>query len=663
VLIVAFHFVSFGGPALDRAFFDNASRHPFRPTPVPAASALVLIDESTLKVLSETKGMRWPFPRSVFASLIAALDRAGAAHIVMDFNFFEHSEDPAQDLILAGVAAATPRTVLGSSREHYPVFWDQPFRQAHSRFFRTRRTGNTDYDPDEDGVMRRYRIQGSLAAAAFDQPPAAAGGLLRWHGNLDQLRAKGVPVLPAASFIEPGLSLLARLEEKVPDWSPEGVGAALAAEPAFTGEAATVVRGRTVFVSANASGTYDLKQLPVGKLEPGLLLHRTAWTNLVDDNFIAEIPRSAALLASGVVAALVLLLAGRWPGLTVPAVGAFGFVVLLLPGAYAGISYGCFFAPATPAAAAIVTLLGVAAESFWAERARKREIQALFGAYVDQEVVEQFVKDPDLIQLGGEWREATVFFSDLVGFTSLSEKLPAKQMLTVVNAYLEETSECLLNHGAYVDKYIGDAVMAVFGVPKALPNHALAACLAALEAQRLVEGVNARYGAAAGVQLAVRIGLNSGELLVGNVGSSRKKSYTVMGDTVNLASRLEGANKAFHTDILIGPETARRIQGELVTRPLARLRVKGKLEAVEVHTVLGRPGDLTPALRDFVAAYRAGYDAYVDRRFEEAVAAFARAEKFQSGDLTTGRLREESQRYSLAPPPADWEPVLILESK
>jgi adenylate cyclase len=236
-------------------------------------------------------------------------------------------------------------------------------------------------------------------------------------------------------------------------------------------------------------------------------------------------------------------------------------------------------------------------------------------------------------------------------------------MVEIVNAYLDETSECLLNHGAYVDKYIGDAVMAAFGVPQPLPDHALAACRAALDAQRLIVGINARYAETVGVRLAMRIGLNTGELIVGNVGSSRTKNYTVMGDTVNLASRLEAANKVFGTGILLGEETARRAQGVFATRPLARLRVKGKLEAIEVHTLLGVTGTLSARDQEFLAAYRAGYEAYVNGRFAEAAAALTRADGIMPDDLTTLRLREESIRYAQTPPPAGWEPILTLEAK
>jgi adenylate cyclase len=235
-------------------------------------------------------------------------------------------------------------------------------------------------------------------------------------------------------------------------------------------------------------------------------------------------------------------------------------------------------------------------------------------------------------------------------------------MVEVVNAYLEETSECLHNHGAYVDKYIGDAVMAVFGVPAALPDHALAACRAALEARQALARINTRY-AAIGVELEVRIGLNTGEMIVGNLGSSRKKNYTVMGDAVNLASRLEGANKEFGTNILLGETTARAVAGRMATRPLTRLRVKGKLVAVEVHELVGVPEDLTPGERDFLAAYNPGYTHFAARRFAEAAVDFDRALALRPDDAVTRELLRQARLYADQPPPAHWEPILILESK
>lgn len=662
VLLLGFYFSPFG-LALDRAFFDAASRHPLNKPPLPADSALVLVDEQTMAAMSE-KGVRWPFPRVVFAQLLLALHQAGAAHVVVDFTFLEESAAAEQDLLLAEVAAGTPSVVLARTARQYPVFWSKEFIASHQPLFAKPRTGLVDFQADDDGVARAYAPDGSLAAAVLPQVKSPKGGMLRWHGGLEQIGARGVPVLSAAPYIEAGRPMLERIAGAAPDLGPEDIGRALRAEPRLTGPLANAVKGRTVFIGANASGTFDVKPMPVGKIEPGVLLHWTAWTNLAAGGFITAMPRPLMLLAA-LLAAMAIVWSGRHQvALQAPVAMTFGLVVVLLGGAYTLLSFGWFVPPATAVAACVLTLLGVVAESFWREQARKREIQGMFGAYVDPGVVAQLVRDPASIRLGGERREATVFFSDLVGFTDLSEKLrdQPERMVEVVNAYLEETSECLHRHGAYVDKYIGDAVMAVFGAPAALPDHALAACHAALEARRALAEINLRY-AAIGVSLEVRIGLNSGEMIVGNLGSSRKKNYTVMGDAVNLASRLEGANKEFGTHILLGENTARAVAGRMATRPLTRLRVKGKLVAVEVHELVGRPEELTAAQRDFLAAYHAGYAHYVIREFAEAAPHFGRALALAPADTVTDELFRRAQRYTTQPPAPDWEPILTLHSK
>jgi len=671
VLVVAFHFSAVGG-ALDRAFFDAASRHPLRPPPLPKNSAFVLIDEDTMTAMS-VQGVRWPFPRIIFAQLIAALHLAGAEKVVVDFTFFEES-DAMQDQLLAGVAAAAPSVVLARTAERPPVFWPASFVAAHPQYFRTPRTGSVDFPADVDSVARAYVVPGSLARAALPHPVDAPGGLLRWHGGLYQhdpkarqseISAKGVPVLSAAQFIAAGRPVIERLANAAPDLDVTALGAALAAEPPLTGQTADLVRGKVVFVGASASGTYDLKPTPIGKVEPGILLHWTAWTNLMTGGFITALAWPFVFGAAFLAGSTVFFSGKNRSSLVAPTVTAVLAVTVVLGGTYAALSAGWFLAPAAPVMAVALVLLGVVAENFWREQRRKRDIQSMFGAYVDPAVVANLVRNPDSIRLAGERREGTVFFSDLVGFTDLSEKLKDQPELMVeaVNAYLEVTSDCLHREGAYVDKYIGDAVMAVLGVPQALPDHALAACRAALEAQNSIVGVNARYAAPIGVQLAVRIGLNTGEMTVGNLGSSRKKQYTVMGDTVNLASRLEGANKAFDTGILLGEETARRVQEAMVTRPLARLRVKGKLQAIEVHTLHGAVGTLPADEKEFVETYRAGYAALVERRYAEAVTALSRALALVPDDLSTRRWHTEATTFLSTPPPPDWEPVISLDSK
>ena len=663
LLVLAFHVSPFGA-ALDRAMYDIASRHPLRRSPVPPGSALVLIDEATMSAASKL-GMRWPFPRTAFAGLIAALDRAGAGRIILDFTFFEETERAEFDLILAGIAAALPNVTLGRTEKRTPVFWNDAYVAAHPVLFKKPRSGVTDFHPDEDGVARHYHVPGSLAALAFDPPANSRSGLLRWHGGFADLKARqDVPVLSAARFLVRGNELIRRIVTASPSLTPEELGHALAAEPAITDdEAVSAIRGRTVFVGANASGTFDLKPTPVGKLEPGILLHWTAWANLAGSGFITPVPRVTALAVAVLGGLLIVGVARVRAGVAVPAIVALAFSVFIFGAAYAGISAGGFLPPATPILAAVLTLLGVAAESFWIEQRRKREIEAMFGSYVDPAVVSLLIRDPEAIRLGGERREATVYFSDLAGFTDLSEKIPPEQLVGIINRYLQEMSECLLAHHAYVDKYIGDAVMAVFGAPQRTTDHALDACRSAVAARQVLARLNEEFARTHGHTLGMRIGINTGEMIVGNLGSERKRNYTVLGDAVNLASRLEAANKEFGTDILLGDRTARAVGEHFATRPLTRLRVKGKVEAVEVHELVGALDGLTPAQREFLAAYRTGYRSHAGRDFAAAVAAFRQAQALAPHDRVTAELLRTAAKFAQTPPSADWEPILILETK
>jgi adenylate cyclase len=648
---------------LDRAFFDAIARNPpaFHREPLPPDSALVLIDDHTMDdVGREPLAMRWPFPRSAFAGLIAALDRSGARRIVMDLTFLDRGDRAEFDLILAGTAAAVPSVILGRTEREVPAFWEADYQQAHPSFFSEPRMGIVDLHPDSDGICRTYSVENSLAALAMEHPTSVPGGRVRWHGGIESLRKQGVPILSAGPLIEEGIGIIYRVLDQAPGMSPEEIGAALSKEPRLTNPTAALLKGRTVFVGASASGTFDLGALPVGRIEPRVLLHWTAWANLVGNGFIRSNGWSVPVLTA------LAILSIFWAGmsrssLTGPGLACGAWVFGVYFGSYASTAYGIWIPPATPAIAALMTLLGVVAESFWEEQRRKREVAALFGSYVDPAVLTELLRNPSAIRLGGERRVATVCFLDLAGFTDLSEKLSSEQLIAVVNAYLEEMSNRLFPFGAYIDKYIGDAVMAVFGVPLPLADDALAACEAGLAAQAAMEGINRSIGVG-GIKLSMRIGINTGEMIAGNVGSSRKTNYTVLGDSVNLASRLEGANKRFKTSILIGEETAVRVGGRLEVRPLAQLRVKGKKKAVEVYELVGSPASLHETTMEFLRIYREGYAFYCAGKFDLAARAMERARSLSPEDCMTQEILKNSLDYLQRPAPPDWN-ILELDSK
>ena len=345
-----------------------------------------------------------------------------------------------------------------------------------------------------------------------------------------------------------------------------------------------------MFVGANAAATFDAIATPLGAPEPGVILQWNAYANLQVGDFIRaglgaiELDHGPA----GVGAAG----AGREKR---PQPGQAGDhpwrqSCQQWPWPVPGFLCWHLVAPGLTMTAALIGFTLVAAENFRVEQARKQEIQGWFGAYVSPAVVDRLLANPDAINLGGEQRELTIMFSDIAGFTTISERLQPAALVTLINRFLEGQTERIIDCGGYLDKYIGDAVMAVFGSPEHLENHALAACQAALACRVALEELNDEIEEKYGLRLGMRTGINTGPVVVGNVGSTRKRNYTVLGDAVNLASRLEGANKQTGTAILLGPQTAADVAGAMVLRPVARLQVKGKTQAAEVFELIAEHG-------------------------------------------------------------------------
>lgn len=695
--------------SLDRAWFDFLQRKTARLAPVPEDTALVLVDEESMAVIGrDPYGYRWPWPRDIFAAMLAGLHQAGAKAIVVDMIFLEGSEDPMKDAVLGAVAAGLPEVTLGAmpprgqKPEALPAIWSEPMPSKYATHFAGRaRWGYVRSLPDDDSVIRRYVCGRSLVEAALGRPPdgaATTARLVRWRGALADIkethaqdgtvapvrRGRGVPVIPAANFVSAGMKsidlLNTRLEEAI-SAVPEGgrvpelyelldpaearqiVEAAPQPDRKGLQDSFALVRGRTVFVGSSAAATFDLVATPCGAPEPGVMLHWTTHASYLSTGFIRETGPMASGAAMAVIVALLGWVARGGVGISKPALVAGGGVVLALGGSVAAFLGNVWFAPMLPVAGAAASFGAVAVHSFLLERARKKEIQGWFGSYVSPAVVKQLVQNPDSLKLGGEKRELTIFFADLANFTTLSESMPPEELVPLINSVLESLTEGVLQHGCYVDKYIGDAIMGVFGSPEPLENHALSACRAALESMRRLDKLNERIERTHGRRLGMRIGVNTGDAIVGNVGSTKKRNYTVLGDAVNLASRLEGANKEFHTGILIGPKTAAQLGGALVTRPVAQLKVKGKKQAVEVHELIGEPDSLDEGARRFLAAYGDGYAAYCQRRFAEACRAFATAATLRPDDFLATRYAEETQRLADSPPPSDWEPILELHTK
>jgi adenylate cyclase len=309
-----------------------------------------------------------------------------------------------------------------------------------------------------------------------------------------------------------------------------------------------------------------------------------------------------------------------------------------------------------PSLALAFTYVAVSVQHFVAVERETRETRRVLDLYLSPALARELSARPDMLKLGGEKSERTVLFSDIKSFTSISERLDPEDLVELLNLYLGDMTDIVFAHDGMLDKYIGDGLMAVWGAPIPQADHAVLACRAALGMVDRLRQVN-EHGASRGwPKLEIRIGLNSGQMVFGNMGSARHLSLTVMGDNVNLGSRLEGINKLYGSMIIASEATVDAAGGEFVMRELDWVRVRGKKQSVRIFELLGplaERGRWEPILKHFetgLAAYRA-------RRWQEAAEAFARASEARGGDGPSNLYRSRCQQLMQREPQKDWEAV------
>ena len=296
------------------------------------------------------------------------------------------------------------------------------------------------------------------------------------------------------------------------------------------------------------------------------------------------------------------------------------------------------------------------ATSYQIEGKARRRLRAVFNRYVSPVVISQILARREDLELEGQEVPGTALFSDLKDFTTFSERLPPREVVAFLNEYFSLTSAVIMEHGGLIDKYIGDAIMAVFGAPVPSRLHAAQACDAALELQR-------RLAASGRPAWETRVGIHSGPMVVGNIGSPQRLDYTAIGDTVNLASRLEGANKLFGTALLVSEAVLQEAGGGFESRELDLLVVKGRSQALRIYELMGRQGEVADELLVCKRRFEAGLRLYRERDFVKALAAFEALLDVRPGDGPSRLYRERCRALLLEPPSTDWDGMHHLTSK
>lgn len=698
-----------------RSFDIYQMIQPREPTAQPAV--IVDIDDASLE-----KHGQWPWPRTLIATLVGKIAGAGAAAIGFDVVFPEpdrttprrladelpelseelraalrkvrdHDEILAETIarsrVVLGLSAYNPRQ--GARRESFaakasfatvggdpkPFLVEYPDLLANIGPLEKAAAGRGMFTvlPDVDGLIRKVPV---LLIANGELLPSLSLDLLRVATGkttyLVRTGANGVESVAVAGLrlpVDPNGNLWVH-------FSPHRRDRYVSAADVLSGKVpAALFAGKLALIGTSASGLLDLRATPVDPAMPGVEIHAQLLEGILTNSLLKRPDYAVGSeLLLGLVAGLgIIAFAPVLGAVTVFTMG------LALAALLAGVSWyyfssqGLLIDVTYPLLSSFMVFLTMLSVNYFREEARRRQVREAFSQYLSPDLVEQLAENPDKLVLGGETREMSILFSDVRDFTGISEscKSDPQKLTQLINRLLTPLSRAILDRRGTIDKYMGDNVMAFWNAPLDDPHHARNACAAALEMVQRLEAVNEEIRADEGQyrelidRLEVGIGINTGECVVGNMGSDVRFDYTVLGDSVNLASRLEGQSKLYGVRIIIGERTAGLAGEEFEFLELDRIRVQGKKQPEVIYTLLGRRDDGNSneyeVRRRHAAAILA---AYRNRDWKKALAAIKAARKTDGAaamaafyDLYEQRVTEFQQN----PPPKNWDGVYTALSK
>ncbi|MGD0589230.1 MAG: adenylate/guanylate cyclase domain-containing protein [Bacteroidota bacterium] len=663
---------------------------------------IIGISDEDLKALPEP----FPFPRSYYAHLIENLNRAGAKVIVLDITLGSPSKDTAGDSVLRETLKKYDNVVLatevqtGGANKQYDVRATERSYDDNIFYGVDKNIGVVNIYKDRDDVCRSYFPM--LDVKGFLTPSLGFAALNRVYkfkpetcvGLTDQFfiyRDRTIPRYQSTTFL---LNYYGPVKtfpyydfSKVIDDSSFKTKDEIQYETdlnLFDEEMMSKFRNKIVLIGSVMPEERDFHNIPLyieegGKKNytmNGVEIHATAIQNVIDKNFISTVD---PVVESTIIILLSLL---SFVGLLalkqihvrhiwLLEICAFLLTVVLI-GAVFEISIITFINSnvlmnvVNPSFAIVLAYFGTAVYQYLTERQQKAVIKNMFGHYINPAVVNELVANPEKARLGGDRCELTVFFSDIANFTNISEQYHSKpeELVALLNEFLDEMTRLVLKYEGTLDKYEGDAIMAFWGAPLPQKDHALRTCLAALDMQKRLEVLRIKWTKEGKPALTVRMGINTGIMIVGNMGGKDRFDYTVIGDSVNLASRLESANKQYKSNIMISDFTYTHVKEKVIVRELDLIQVKGKNEPVKVYELLGTTKmEMTNNKRQSLELYHEGLKLYRARQWEEANAYMQQAYSLDETCYAAQIYAERASLYKLTPPPADWNGIFVMTSK
>jgi adenylate cyclase len=595
--------------------------------------------------------------------------RKSSAAVVLGYFFHMNESDldqPLQqgqiDRQLARIAASKYPLVIYKDREPKAAPFLRAYAPQSNLEMFTAAAGSSGYfnvSTDPDGVVRWLPLTVQCGRDIF--PPLAVA--CAWHYlNKPQLMVKvalyGVEGIEMGGLFIPtdenGQMLVNYLgpPRTFPYFSISDILRGKLAKDTF--------KDKIVLVGATAMGTHDLRATPLSPVYPGVEVHASAIDNILRQDFMTKpkwtrIYDLLAIIVLGVITGIALPRMGAIRGL---GLAAGLFLLHVLAARWLFVTSRVWLNMVYPLLALSTNYTALTAYHYVTEERERKKIKGAFRHYVAPIVVEEMLKDPGRLKLGGEEKVLTVLFSDLAGFTSYSERYRPNEMVNILSDYFSHMTEHIFDQQGTLKEYVGDELMAIFGAPLEQPDHAHRACAAALAMRDRLHALRSEWAKIGRPPLRARTGVNSGPMLVGNLGSRYRFAYGALGDHVNLGSRLEGLNKEYKTEIIVGENTARLVEGSFLLREMDLVRVVGRKQCVHIYELVAASTDQLPTEKQqALSAYAAGLDAYCRQHWNEALSLFSESLALWPEDGPSRLMVERCRIYQASPPPEDWDCV------
>lgn len=545
-----------------------------KPTPSAEEIVIVGIDEPSFAEI----GKQWPWPRSLHARLVENLRKEGASVIGLDIIFAEPSR-PEDDRVLAEAINSAGKVVLASDRMTISgkSYIQEMVIEPIPLIRKGASVGLTTIALDRDNVVRRFSPMKQDEKSFSEQAAGAytgkehripAGSLIAYSGP-----PQTFTTISYYQALEPAVHLPKNfLKDKI------------------------VLVGKTVIASPEPEkAVADYFATPFffsgkGGLMSGVEIHANMVRNFIADTFISKMDRAGTFLFFMLAGIAGSILQFGWRPVFSGLIAVTSFLVYLILAGLSFMKYNLWLPTFAIALPFFIPYAIYGIKSYLHSEKKRKELKNAFSHYLSPSVLETILASPEKLRLGGDRVEATILFSDIVNFTTISESMRPEEVSDLINKYLNEMTRIITDHNGTIDKFIGDAIMAFWGAPVADPDHALNACRAAVAMQEKMKLVRVEFIEKGLPEIFIRIGINTGPVIAGNMGSSDLFDYTVLGDAVNLASRLESANKEFGTSIMISQAVYEKTRGRIIARPLGAIKVKGKTKEVEVYELVSCRG-------------------------------------------------------------------------